>query len=682
MRFDLTQAAYRVLERSSRCRLPNGSSEIVAAKLLIALFEEEECRAVDWLTEAGLSLAGFRTAFGLSEEFSGEGAKKISRLESPISAPSFPMGSYGISPGQAQPVELGPQKMELAPIAGDSPPLPAGTSEAAPLDEWTESKRSRGTYSIFPHFSTESGETNRGEPVLFFLEDQPVRIGRLSKELESTFWMLLHHFGKQVGSKAAASGNELPSLPHVRQGLSNVSLATEHLLLAVALDEGEVGRWLRNNGFDSAEFFDKIEKQAAHETHRSELEDGQAVSLENLAEVSRSLQLDIPPNTEHRTTNTEFSENRLFRLLDAVSNRASEALRVVEDYVRFVLDDRSLTSQLKEFRHELRKFLRPFSNAQRLTARNTEQDVGTELEGDGEYERRGTADVLSASFGRLQESLRSLEEFSKIETPRSAREFERLRYRSYTLHQDVLARIFEDTQSTSKNSPPEPGPVVPVLKEVPTLKDLLQFARLYVLTDAGPDEEKFREKIRTLIDAGADVIQLRDKAADDRTLLDRARILRESTRQAERRVLFVMNDRPDLAVLAEADGVHVGQEELSVRDVRMIVGEKMLIGVSTHDMEQARAAVRDGADYLGAGPTFPSSTKNFDGYPGLDFLRSVAAEISLPVFAIGGIDKENVSQVLETGIHRIAISKAADQIAELAEIIYGKMSVIPAKAGT
>jgi thiamine-phosphate pyrophosphorylase len=117
-----------------------------------------------------------------------------------------------------------------------------------------------------------------------------------------------------------------------------------------------------------------------------------------------------------------------------------------------------------------------------------------------------------------------------------------------------------------------------------------------------------------------------------------------------------MNDRPDLAVLTDADGVHVGQEELSVRDARRIVGPSRLVGVSTHTLEQARQAVLDGADYIGVGPVFPSTTKNFTKLAGLDFVRQVAAEITLPAYAIGGITLENLDQVLECGARRVAVS--------------------------
>jgi len=170
------------------------------------------------------------------------------------------------------------------------------------------------------------------------------------------------------------------------------------------------------------------------------------------------------------------------------------------------------------------------------------------------------------------------------------------------------------------------------------------------------------------------VLQLRDKQLDDRDLLIRARRLRELT--AGTATLFVMNDRPDLAVLAEADGVHLGQEELSAKDARQIVGPEMLIGVSTHSIEQARQAVFDGADYLGLGPTFPSGTKRFEQFPGLDFLRQAAAEIALPAFAIGGITPENLAPVLATGIRRVAVGQAITAAANPAEAARGMLAAI------
>jgi thiamine-phosphate pyrophosphorylase len=152
------------------------------------------------------------------------------------------------------------------------------------------------------------------------------------------------------------------------------------------------------------------------------------------------------------------------------------------------------------------------------------------------------------------------------------------------------------------------------------------------------------------------MIQLREKDLPDRTLLARARDLREMTRASG--VLFIVNDRPDIALLAEADGVHLGQDDLSVREARRLLGPDALIGVSTHNVDQVWEAVQEGASYLGVGPTFPSQTKAFDTFAGLAFVREALTETSLPAFAIGGIHQDNITEVVAAGCWRVAVSHA------------------------
>jgi thiamine-phosphate pyrophosphorylase len=303
---------------------------------------------------------------------------------------------------------------------------------------------------------------------------------------------------------------------------------------------------------------------------------------------------------------------------------------VVEDYARFVRDDRFLMRELKQLRHDLAAALARLPAEGLLACRDKAADVGTGVTTAAETSRADAASVAAASFKRLQEALRSLAEFGKLVDPVFAAEVEQLRYRSYMLERvaHLAARSFAR----------------------------LGHARLYVLVDGCQTEEQFDALISQLVAAGVHVLQLRDKRLDDRSLLARARRLRELTRGTS--VLFVMNDRADLAALAEADGVHVGQEELTVKDARQIGGPEMLIGVSTHSLEQARQAVLEGADYLGLGPTFASGTKTFEYFPGLDFLRQTAAEITLPAFAIGGVTLDNLPQVLATGIRRVAVGQA------------------------
>jgi thiamine-phosphate pyrophosphorylase len=117
-----------------------------------------------------------------------------------------------------------------------------------------------------------------------------------------------------------------------------------------------------------------------------------------------------------------------------------------------------------------------------------------------------------------------------------------------------------------------------------------------------------------------------------------------------------MNDRPDITRLVEADGVHLGQDDMPVQEARRILGSEALIGVSTHDLDQVRQAVRDGASYIGIGPVFPSQTKQFEEFPSLEFVRQANAESVLPAFALGGITLDNVGEVLAAGAKRIAVS--------------------------
>jgi thiamine-phosphate pyrophosphorylase len=130
-------------------------------------------------------------------------------------------------------------------------------------------------------------------------------------------------------------------------------------------------------------------------------------------------------------------------------------------------------------------------------------------------------------------------------------------------------------------------------------------------------------------------------------------------------------------VLCDADGVHVGQDELSVKEARTILGPRRLVGVSTHSLEQARQAVLDGADYIGCGPTFASGTKSFSQFPGLAFLREVAADICVPAFAIGGISIANVGQVMAAGLYRIAVSGAAMTAEHPGEVVKALKAKLP-----
>jgi thiamine-phosphate pyrophosphorylase len=244
--------------------------------------------------------------------------------------------------------------------------------------------------------------------------------------------------------------------------------------------------------------------------------------------------------------------------------------------------------------------------------------------------RESVTDVLQAAAKRLQESLRSIEEYGKIVSAELAAQVEALRYRAYTVERAILLG------NTSRSR--------------------LETAQLCVLIGTDMCHTSLAGTVSEAAAGGAQIIQLREKNVDDRILLKRALEVRQVTRKAG--VLFILNDRPDLARLAEADGVHLGQQDLPVREARRILGPDALVGVSTHNLEQLQQAILDGASYVGVGPTFASSTKDFEELAGLDFVRSASEETSIPAFAIGGITLANAAGVVEAGARRIAVGAA------------------------
>jgi thiamine-phosphate pyrophosphorylase len=380
------------------------------------------------------------------------------------------------------------------------------------------------------------------------------------------------------------------------------SIASDHMLFALLETDGDLREQLEADGLRFAEFESTI--WAAQ---------GPPVKLDE------PLCLDDAPDVVATA-----------RLLDANANRAREALRVVEDYCRFILNDAYLTSQWKDLRHDLAGVLSALPARWLLQARDTDGDVGTSISTSSEMERGGMADVLHAACKRLQEALRSLEEYGKLVNAELAAGIEGLRYRAYTLERALLLGG--------------------------TTRARLEAAELCVLVSSELCHESLTATVRDAAAGGAQVIQLREKNVDDRTLLERARELRRVTSEAG--VLFIINDRPDIARLVEADGVHLGQGDLPVREARQIVGPDVLIGVSTRNLAQLRQAVTDGASYVGVGPAFRSTTKQIDEVAGLEYVRQATEETSLPAFVIGGISAANVAAVVAAGAQRVAVSAA------------------------
>ena len=181
--------------------------------------------------------------------------------------------------------------------------------------------------------------------------------------------------------------------------------------------------------------------------------------------------------------------------------------------------------------------------------------------------------------------------------------------------------------------------------------------RVYVITDRSFRGRTHEQVARAALRGGATAVQLRDKQATGRELLQWARQLRDLTRAAG--VLFLVNDRVDVALAVHADGVHVGQEDVPVADARQLMGPGRVVGASAGNVEEALQAEQASADYLGVGPVFPTATKPDAGEAiGVDGLRRIVQAVRLPVVAIGGIPADNAGQAIRAGAVGVAVISA------------------------
>ncbi len=345
--------------------------------------------------------------------------------------------------------------------------------------------------------------------------------------------------------------------------------------------------------------------------------------------------------------------DQLWRVLDVNGNRAAEGLRVLEEIARLVREDAPSAAALKELRHELALILSGLDRTNRLAARSTENDVGTAITSASEKSRADLNALVAAESSRIGEALRVLEEFSKLVDADLSARFKRLRYRAY----DELARI-----------------------ELAWTKHAwLKSMRLCVLIDCAKPIDNFVAYVRKLGAAGLNCLQVRDKELEGGHLVRYARAAVAALSPLGCQV--IVNDRVDIALASGAAGVHVGQEDLAIEDVRRLSTGRLCVGVSTHDIDQARDAVARGADYIGCGPTFPSTTKSFEQFAGVEFLKQVAAEITLPALAIGGVTLENCHQVVGAGIRGVAVSAAVHGATDPAAAVREFLASLGQKAG-
>ena len=357
----------------------------------------------------------------------------------------------------------------------------------------------------------------------------------------------------------------------------------------------------------------------------------------------------------HKGEYSEMEENEsekngsavgIWRTLDASANRSAEAVRVLEDILRFCLNDAFLSQEAKAIRHELAVIFAQEDFQARIQLRDVLRDVGASSTASKSPPRTELRHVFAANAARASQSIRSLEECSRVVMPRATTGFEQLRYRIYTLEKAAMT----------------------IIKSQKMFADI----RLCVLLDVDQPQAEFKTLVGQLLDAGVRMIQLRDKKASTALLCERADMILQQVRQhAEmktgKRCLVLINDRADVAVAVNADGVHLGETDLPVNLARKVCGHEFIIGRTAHSIDEAKQAVREGVDYLGVGPCYPSNTKQFEYFASDAFLRDVSKEIQLPIFGIGGIASDNIDRLIHLGVTRVAIASSITGAADPGE---------------
>ena len=324
-------------------------------------------------------------------------------------------------------------------------------------------------------------------------------------------------------------------------------------------------------------------------------------------------------------------KNKILRIIDANINRATEGLRVAEDIVRFVLDDDKLTSKLKNLRHDLGKTLRlGFDKLSLAQGRDVKGDVGANRTTKSESKRADVLDVFMANIKRAEESVRVFEELSKLFDPASGAKFKKMRFELYEIEQNAALKL---KKKIKLDNP------------------------LYVITDNSFGRSHL-EIMKDASKAGAKIIQYRDKVKGKSEKLKTAMAM--SNWAKRHGVTFIVNDHIDIAEKSGADGVHLGAKDawkLGKQGIREL-GKGMIVGISASNLKEAVKAQALGADYIGFGPVFSTPIKPGVKPAGIKALKDVMKRVTIPVVAIGGIDKRNIRQVLSTGCEKAAVIRA------------------------
>jgi thiamine-phosphate pyrophosphorylase len=328
-------------------------------------------------------------------------------------------------------------------------------------------------------------------------------------------------------------------------------------------------------------------------------------------------------------------ERTTYRIIDANYNRAREALRTVEDYCRFTLNSTQFYDKAKELRHKLSGVLNRLDYVTLLVNRDTRRDVGINRSVESQLSRIELRDCFIAGCKRLTEALRTIAEYARTIDSSVADDVENIRYAAYTFEKDVI--LFSDASNKFEN------------------------IKLYVIITSDIPVEIISLTTKCTKN-GADCIQLRTKNVKDESLFA---VAEEFVKICKGEGVYsVINDRVDIAVATGADGIHLGKNDVPVQCAKKLQLSPLIIGKTTHSLEQIRNTIKLNPTYVSLGPIFATETKPGLNPVGLNYIQEsldVLNETAISHVAIGGITLDNIDDVLKAGAKCIAVCSAITQ---------------------
>jgi len=321
------------------------------------------------------------------------------------------------------------------------------------------------------------------------------------------------------------------------------------------------------------------------------------------------------------TTNPE--DLRIYQIIDANLDRAREGLRVLEDWARFCLGKEKYVKRIKNFRQILGKnHLEVYKKS-----RNYIEDKCKGLTHQEQIKRKTSEEIISSNSARVQEALRVIEEFSRLHNHELSKIASEIRYEIYSIEIDLLSL------SKYKNS-----------------EEILKENDLYLITD---QRDNLLEIVEDILIAGVRIIQHRFKTGTDKDHLQEAIQIKSLCKKYNS--LFIVNDRVDIALASNADGIHLGKDDLDLKTVRKLLGYSKIIGISANNEIDISNAIEEGCDYIGIGPVFETATKKSKKPIGIEKVKTLTKDLNIPWFAIGGIKLNNISYLKKSGFKKVAV---------------------------